>query len=461
MKKFVGLELCRFFCAVAIVLWHYQHFFVKGIWDNSITTADRVHFPLYPILRIFYDNGYLSVQIFWVISGFIFFWKYSDLIYERSVGPGSFFVWRFSRLYPLHFVTLIAVAVLQYLYISTHGTSFIYSHNDMVHFFMQLALASNWVGRQPFTFNGPTWSISAEVIAYACFFGVVYFVRPGILKCAFAVLATKILLFQIGDPVITCMQFFFAGGLVQQILTRLDEKYQRVAFFSSLSVVVAIVAAPAFSKISITATYFLLFSMSIVSVSSLLGHVIRIDFSKLTFLGDLTYSSYLLHFPLQVAAVLLVDTFGGKRTLFLHPLSLLSFLLATFGLAWMVHRHFEMRAQNAIRALWLSRRKQPVFPKPISHVDQLVIGEPPTASAMRARPRFVPSAKSASNSAGLSVARLICNWLVDDQRRRYPRDRGESQLAGAGSAPTRLQDERYNRPPSPTMSLKPPEAPSP
>jgi peptidoglycan/LPS O-acetylase OafA/YrhL len=54
-----------------------------------------------------YEAGECGVWIFWCISGFIFSWKYRDTISGRSVGGRTFFVFRLSRLYPLHLVTLV------------------------------------------------------------------------------------------------------------------------------------------------------------------------------------------------------------------------------------------------------------------------------------------------------------------------------------------------------------------
>ena len=80
--------------------------------------------------------------------------------------------------------------------------------------------------------------------------------------------------------------------------------------------------------------------------------------SAVTKVGDLTYASYLLHFPIQLAAVLAIDAMGFSRELFLAPWALIAFFLATFGLAWIVFRVFEMPAQDALRTAWLGRRKR-------------------------------------------------------------------------------------------------------
>ena len=70
--------------------------------------------PLHHALNFFYINGHHAVVIFWMISGFIFFWKYSESVHAKTVSGLQFFFFRFSRLYPLHFVTLMIIVIFQF-----------------------------------------------------------------------------------------------------------------------------------------------------------------------------------------------------------------------------------------------------------------------------------------------------------------------------------------------------------
>jgi peptidoglycan/LPS O-acetylase OafA/YrhL len=100
------------------------------------------------------------------------------------------------------------------------------------------------------------------------------------------------------------------------------------------------------------------FSFFVVAAFALLDEVVSLRRSALTNIGDLTYASYLLHFPIQLASVLVVDALGLSRDLFLAPGALAAFILGTFGSAWIVFRIFEMPAQDALRAAWLRRRER-------------------------------------------------------------------------------------------------------
>ena len=50
----------------------------------------------------------------------------------------SIYILRFSRLYPLYFVTFIFVAILQMMAYSTRGAFIIYPMNNLRHFFLSL-----------------------------------------------------------------------------------------------------------------------------------------------------------------------------------------------------------------------------------------------------------------------------------------------------------------------------------
>jgi peptidoglycan/LPS O-acetylase OafA/YrhL len=166
-NKLLGLELLRFVAAFAVLIWHYRHF--AYVADKPVDLV-RDRLPLYGLLRPFYEAGQYGVWVFWCVSGFIFFWKYRDAIFDRSVSGWTFFVFRLSRLYPLHIVTLIIVAILQSVYFRLNGYFFVYQNNDVHHFLLQIVMASGWGLEQGDSFDGPIWSISVEVLVYVVFF---------------------------------------------------------------------------------------------------------------------------------------------------------------------------------------------------------------------------------------------------------------------------------------------------
>jgi peptidoglycan/LPS O-acetylase OafA/YrhL len=213
-QKLTGLELLRFASALAVLIWHYQHF-----WYVADMPVDfiREKQPLYGLLWPLYNYGVYGVQVFWIISGYIFFWKYAAGIADGRVSGWKFLVLRFSRLYPLHLATLVAVVVLQWKFQALSGQPFVYPNNDGFHLMLQLGLASNWGWEVGPSFNGPIWSISLEVVVYGLFFGVMRlvgsgrWVAPGML-----LLGALGYLLKIPSQIFQCVFCFFLGGFVAQ-----------------------------------------------------------------------------------------------------------------------------------------------------------------------------------------------------------------------------------------------------
>jgi peptidoglycan/LPS O-acetylase OafA/YrhL len=355
--ELAGIEILRFVCAFAVLIWHYQHFFFIGGWIPAVGAALRPTLPFYRELKVFYDNGSLAVPFFWVISGFIFYWHYSGPIRSRAVTFFDFVTRRFSRLYPLHFVTLIAVAIGQYIYSRSHPTDFIYTWNKPIGFAAHLLFASNWLARQPLTFNGPIWSVSIEILIYLSFFAIARTFRLHISVPACAAAAFALCLYFVHSPinpdVFSCGMYFFAGGVAQQV-SRL-----RAAFPIAGCAIAATLAALTFGPFVLNVPVLLCLATGAVIVFTRLGEsVLRAPFRHLAFLGNATYSSYLLHFPLQLLMVTVVDAIGWPRSIFYSPVSFLGFLAAVLGLSLLVYHYFEMPAQNFIRAAVRVSRKR-------------------------------------------------------------------------------------------------------
>src|SRR5512139_2240984 len=86
-SKLLGLELLRIFSAVAVLFYHYRHFAQLA----GMPPVGRENVPFYALLWPLYEYGQYGVQLFWGISGYIFFWKYGPTIHARTVGAKDFF----------------------------------------------------------------------------------------------------------------------------------------------------------------------------------------------------------------------------------------------------------------------------------------------------------------------------------------------------------------------------------
>jgi peptidoglycan/LPS O-acetylase OafA/YrhL len=83
-------------------------------------------------------------------------------------------------------------------------------------------------------------------------------------------------------------------------------------------------------------------------------------FERIAPAADMTYSSYLVHFPIQIAMVIVTDRLGYGRLLYNEPWMLAIFLGLVFSSAWWVHHGFERPAQSLIRRVMSTAGRQKV-----------------------------------------------------------------------------------------------------
>ncbi|MBU3627457.1 acyltransferase [Polynucleobacter sp. AP-Reno-20A-A9] len=346
-NKLYGLEIIRFLSALAILIFHFQHFSFVGQAPNNFSL---IQLPFYDWLKPVYLNGGLGVQIFWGISGFIFFWKYAKVIAQKTLDAKHFFVLRFSRLYPLHLLTLLLVAGLQIFYLQSHESSFVYGNTDWRHFVPQLFLASNW-GGQGFSFNGPIWSISVEVLIYLFFFLVARYLGASLfISIAVLLICAFIKYYNLTESfIVDCLLYFYVGGMTAALYKRLERSaYRKI---SLLIAFIATIVAPFifnlsntnFSKILLFCYVpFLIYAGTINIAASKKCHGVIAAF------GNMTYSSYLLHFPLQLLLVLIFELFSITIPIY-DSLFFGVFLLSILLLSYLTYRFFERPMQNIIR----------------------------------------------------------------------------------------------------------------
>jgi len=355
-NKLAGLEALRFIAALAVVVWHYQHFsFSNG---SSHLLFERQ--PFFSSLYYFYKYGYAGVKVFWCISGFIFFWKYGDTISNKAISSKDFAILRFSRLWPLHFATLIMVAVLQYLYWSPARHFFVYQTNDLENFLMQVPMASAWFGQNS-SFNGPIWSVSVEILVYIFFYALCRLIGSGYVATIGVLILAEQFRFW---PILTyrfqslkmATVYFFAGGLTALVAASVNSQIQQLRRSINYMVLAAYVVLAA-TIFVLPATHRLGFEDSGITIvaATLCVYVLHlVDFrglranSVFAAIGSLTYSSYLLHFPLQLLIVLLCLRAGWDVPLY-APWFFLLYVALVFVLAFFCYRLFELPMQNGIR----------------------------------------------------------------------------------------------------------------
>ncbi|MHA4738542.1 acyltransferase family protein [Dyadobacter sp. MSC1_007] len=352
IHHFYLLDILRGFASFAVLIWHYQHFFFDKYKLHP--GFNRGEQPGYFILKPFYEYGDLAVYLFFILSGFVFFSVYSDGVARRSISLKTFVLNRFSRLYPLHLLTLLLTASLQFGYHQLFNSYFVYEHNDLKHFILQLGLASYWGLQDGHSFNGPIWSVSVEALLYALFF---VFCRYVPLRPKYLAIMSLLGLAVGGIHVGAGIFCYFIGGLLYLLFEYQSTNSTFAANkFPAIGVCVAGIAFYPSTFIQHHHPKVYLASMSILPATVYFLAWLQIRFPncgkswKTT--GDLTYSSYLLHFPLQIVFHGLFHLYG-----LLNPINggtLVIFVLITYAFSYLTYQGFELPAKHFFRD-WLRR----------------------------------------------------------------------------------------------------------
>ncbi len=353
--RYTYLDLLRGFAAFAVLIVHYRWFYAMRPMDWNSSFGHTL--PLASFLHPFYDRGGLAVQLFWVLSGVIFTIKY-DLGGRLDIK--KFWVWRFARLYPLHFFTLVLIATLQGLSIAYSGVATVYPNNDPYHFVLQLFFASNWGFERGPSFNAPIWSISVEIIAYAVFcLYVIYFRKFPILKLLI-VLAAGGAWIIFGNLIMMCISLFFLGGVVAQAYhyarSGMLPRYTRSALVLGAAVLLSgsIAAIAVGVRIPDKAFFYVLFPAILLLVLEL-DHRAPAVPRQFEWFGAITYSTYLMHMPILITFKLWIDTQPNRLAILGSPTMLVTYLGVVTCISIMVYRYIEMPAQRCIQRWYLAR----------------------------------------------------------------------------------------------------------
>lgn len=308
--------------------------------------------PLYHPLYYLYRYSFVAVDLFFIISGIVFSHVYGESIAAAKTSLRNFAALRFSRLYPLHFATLCATAILVYAFRAQTGRFPVYQFNGVQDFILNtLFIQSGFVDRG-FTFNGPAWSLSIEALMYALFFAFARS-RQQRLRWAFLAVAVGAVMLLSGRtrvlrPLLMSSEVArgLGGFFIGVLIFRLGKKFLPVLVaLCCLAAWAAVVQPPGHPYIICWAAAPLLL---LAAQNSL--HLRRVlETPALARLGDLSLGIYLLHFPLQVVILSICHALGSPVPLG-APVFVLTYAIVLLLSAALVHSHFELPMQRRLRA---------------------------------------------------------------------------------------------------------------
>jgi peptidoglycan/LPS O-acetylase OafA/YrhL len=154
----------------------------RGLFASFVFLFHLSPFADTPLLvNSFVENSDMFVDFFFVLSGFVITYSYQSL----SDGPqlSKFLIKRIYRIYPLHFFMLLAFVAMEVAknvlnpYIKVNNLD--NPANSVYTFFTSLFLLNSTPlpGVGDVSWNIPSWSISAEMMAYLVFGGALVFIH--------------------------------------------------------------------------------------------------------------------------------------------------------------------------------------------------------------------------------------------------------------------------------------------
>ncbi|MBV7263430.1 acyltransferase [Photobacterium sp. WH77] len=312
--------------AALIVTYFHARLILFPQWRDSI--AESTHFL---------ENGYLWVDIFFILSGFVMMYVYqSTFATGSSLKKWRGFMWlRFSRIYPLFFVTLAALFIWEY-YKSIHQIGFYAGplfdawgatgippfsgpFNRTETLVPNLFLV-NGILSQPLSWNIAGWSLSIEWLCYLVFpLLMSVLLRPAKSNAWLPVLIMMVLGGMVsmhGTLDITSTLNAFVRGIcgftLGMWLSRISFSPRMKSWVNHdgllIALIIALISVLQFSiSYTVTMTTYVLFALLVLVAANqqnrsslLLG---LLDNKVTQFLGDISYSIYLWHSVLLLAGV--------------------------------------------------------------------------------------------------------------------------------------------------------------
>ncbi|MGA1798761.1 acyltransferase [Sphingomonas sp. 4RDLI-65] len=265
-------------------------------------------------MRDVFAKGYLAVDFFFLLSGFVIWLTWNDRLRTGGLNGGwagvpRFLQKRIARIWPLHLVTL-AGAVALALVLRATGRSdpqFVFPELPL-----HVLLLQNWGFTHHLAWNDPAWSISAEFGAYLLFPLLVMAVDwrrlPSVALLAIAAVLLLGLHLAIDAPtlgtdiprygLLRCLVEFTTGSIVCALWLRWRGK--RAALFVALGTA----ALATFWAVGVPETLVVpaLFAAILLLLALTTGRPHNpLETRPIHYLGEISYATYLGHFILWKA----------------------------------------------------------------------------------------------------------------------------------------------------------------
>ena len=295
-RRFVVLDSWRGICALMVALFHFT---VRGHYVASSFGA----------------HAFLFVDFFFVLSGFVMAQAYG----ARLDGPASardFLIRRIGRVWPLHVFVLLALIGLELVKLRlSHGAEGVenaaFTGRTAASLILPNALLVHSLGFLRIdAWNIPSWSISVEMVAYLAFAAGMLGFRRAFTGFAIAMVVGSMAVLLAFTPrdlnvsydfgLFRCLGGFFLGCLAHAAWSRWEAPPLAPRLHDALEIwaVVLMAVLLVFAQDTLAflaAPFFALLVCLFAGEHGVVSRLLRS--APLVLLGVLSYSIYLVHFP--------------------------------------------------------------------------------------------------------------------------------------------------------------------
>ena len=291
-SRFNYLESLRGLAALSVALFHFEG--NKFLFNNS-----------------FIGNGWLMVDFFFVLSGFVIALNYQSKMLQFN-DLVVFQLKRFLRLYPLHMLMLLTFLALEFskLHQETQtgliGQTPAFSLNTLGSFIHNIFLTHN-LFLEEVTWNGVSWSISAEFYTYMVFAFIALATknsRARLLVASACIVSLSFVFFSFqpmspGNGFVRCLYSFFLGVATFNFTNSASVNIRPLFSYISFGVAILAVAMSPGENYSLINIHipilFALFIYSLVKSGSNNGLIRVLENRQLVYLGSISYGIYMIH----------------------------------------------------------------------------------------------------------------------------------------------------------------------
>lgn len=314
------------------------------------------------LLHAVLELGYVAVDFFFILSGFVIYLSYSQLL--RALNPASlieFFIKRLARVYPLYLVMALAYLSVPLAYWITDRALPDAGRFAAPYYLALLGMVQNWGGFDTLAWNIPAWSISTEFAAYLAFPLLLWLCNrlPSVVTCFLGIAALSVgIAFMyfasglktIGEDipglgVMRCVFEFSIGMLVARIHSMADHASSRATLAGWLVMAVLLYLAIAHPSVPNYVYIPGIFTLLIYLLSMQPRWGSFLSGRALVYLGEISYSTYLCHYLVKDWVKLLSDNVGA--------LQFCVYIIVIIGLSHILYQWIEVPGRRWGRSFLL------------------------------------------------------------------------------------------------------------